>query len=117
MNIPMLFRAAAACIALFLAGAVHAQESKFDEPPMPTKTVAPVYPAALKSDGVAGMVSLSITVDEQGTVQNPVVKKSSRQEFEQPAIDAVSKWKFKPAKKGGQPVAVQVVVPVKFSMK
>jgi len=76
-----------------------------------------VYPMALKSEGAAGMVTMSITVDEQGNVQNATVKKSSRQEFEQPAIDAVSKWKFEPAKKDGKPVAVQVVVPVKFSMK
>ncbi len=117
MNIPSLFRIVAAGAALHLAGLAHAQESKFDEPPMPTKTVAPVYPMALKSEGAAGMVTMSITVDEQGNVQNATVKKSSRQEFEQPAIDAVSKWKFEPAKKDGKPVAVQVVVPVKFSMK
>jgi protein TonB len=117
MNIPTLFRAAAACTALLLTGVAHAQESKFDEPPMPTKTVAPVYPAALKADGITGMVTMSITVDEQGNVKDAAVKKSSRPEFEQPAIDAVSRWKFAPAKKEGKPVAVQVVVPVKFQMK
>jgi protein TonB len=99
-----------------LGSACFAQESKFDEPPMPTKTVPPVYPSALKHDGISGMVTMSILVDENGFVQNPVVKKSTRPEFEQPAIDAVSKWKFEPAKKDGKPVAVQVVIPVKFSV-
>lgn len=101
---------------LLFAGAVYAQESKFDEPPMPTKTVPPVYPADLKKEGVGGMVTMSITVDEKGNVSNAIVKKSTRPEFEQPAIDAVSKWKFEPAKKDGKPVQVQVVVPVKFSV-
>lgn len=115
MNTPTLLRAAAVCAALLLAGAGFAQESKFDEPPMPSKTVPPKYPAALKAEGVSGMVTMSILVDEKGNVQNPVVKKSTRPEFEQPAIEAVMKWKFEPAKKDGQPVAVQVVIPLKFT--
>ncbi len=102
-------------LTLFLVGAAHAQESKFDEPPMPTKTASPVYPSELKRDGVTGMVTMSITVDEKGNVSNPVVKKSTRPEFEQPAIDAILKWKFEPAKKDGKPVAVQVVIPLKFT--
>ncbi|MBK8477306.1 MAG: energy transducer TonB [Opitutaceae bacterium] len=53
---------------------------------------------------------MSILVDEKGNGQNPVVRKSTRPEFEQPAIDAVLKWKFQPAKKEGQSVAVQVVI-------
>ncbi len=110
------FRALLVGLALFAVGAAHGQESKFDEPPMPTKTVPPTYPAELKREGIAGMVTMSITVDEKGNVANPVVKKSTRPEFEQPAIDAVSRWKFEPAKKDGKPVAVQVVVPVKFSV-
>lgn len=105
-----------AVLFLFTAGIAFGQDSKFDEPPMPTKTVPPRYPTELKREGVSGMVTMSITVDEKGAVQNPVVKKSSRPEFEQPAIDAVSQWKFEPAKKDGKPVAVQVVIPVKFSV-
>ncbi len=106
-----------ACFVLAFAGAAFAQESTFDEPPMPTKTVPPTYPNTLKSEGVSGMVTVSLTVDENGNVANAVVKKSTRAEFEKPAIDAVSRWKFEPAKKDGKPVAVQVVVPVKFSAK
>ncbi len=116
MNVPAFFRILFSALAIFAASAVYAQDSKFDEPPMPTKTVPPRYPSELKREGISGMVTMSITVDEKGAVQNPIVKKSSRPEFEQPAIDAVSQWKFEPAKKDGQPVAVQVVVPVKFSV-
>lgn len=116
MKLSPLIRASLIGLALLFAGVAQGQESKFDEPPMPTKTVPPVYPMDLKREGVAGMVTMSITVDEKGNVANPVVKKSTRAEFEQPAIDAVSRWKFEPAKKDGKPVAVQVVVPVKFSV-
>jgi len=109
-------RAFAVCGALLLASAAYAQDSKFDEPPVPTKTVAPNYPSELKREGISGMVTMAITVDEKGDVIEASVKKSTRSEFEQPAIDAVKRWKFKPAKKGGAPVAVQVVIPVKFSV-
>lgn len=84
---------------------------------MPMRTSAPVYPSQLKRDGVTGMVSVSIMVDEQGNVQEPKVEKSSNPGFDQAAIDAVSKWKFKPAKKAGAPVSVKVVVPVKFAIE
>ncbi len=114
MRVAALLTLALVCGAL-LPGAALGQESKFDEPPMPTKTVAPVYPAALKAEGVAGMVTVSFLVDVQGDVQNAVVKKSTRPEFEQPALEALTKWKFIPAKKGGAPVAVQVAIPLKFS--
>ena len=116
MNPTLLFRVILVCVGVLLGSACFAQESKFDEPPMPTKTVPPTYPKELKREGVSGMVTVSITVDENGAVQNPVVKKSTRPEFEEPALDAVSRWKFEPAKKDGKPVAVQVVVPVKFSI-
>jgi protein TonB len=116
MNPTSFFRVILLGAALLLGSACFAQDSKFDEPPMPTKTVPPIYPSALKRDGISGMVTMSITVDETGSVLNPVVKKSTRSEFEQPALDAVLKWKFSPAKKDGKPVAVQVVVPVKFSV-
>lgn len=110
----MVLRLFAVLAAMMAATFSFAQESKFDEPPMPSKTVAPNYPSELKREGVVGMVTLSILVDEKGNVQNPIIKKSSRPEFEKPALDAVSKWKFEPAKKDGKPVAVQVVIPMKF---
>jgi len=92
-----------------------AGEKPYDEPPVPMKTVAPKTPDQLRRDGVSGMVSIMITVDEKGFVQNPTVQKSTNPAFEQPALDAVSQWKFKAAKKDGQPVAVKVVIPVKFT--
>lgn len=114
MRVPKRIAVGMACAAL-LSAAAFAQESKFDEPPMPSKTVAPVYPPELKAEGVAGMVTVSFLVDVQGDVQNAVVKKSTRPEFEAPALEAVTKWKFIPAKKAGAPVAVQVAIPLKFS--
>ncbi len=84
------------------------------EPPVPVRTVPPEYPAELRRDGVSGLVMVKCTIDEQGNVVDPQVEKSSNGAFEKPAVDALKKWKFKPAKQDGAPVAIKVSIPIKF---
>src|SRR2546430_1297810 len=76
------------------------------EPPVPVRTVAPEYPTELRRDGVSGIVMVKCTIDEQGNVVDPQVEKSSNNAFDQPALTALKKWKFKPAKQDGTPVAI-----------
>ena len=45
---------------------------------------------------------------------DPQVEKSSNNAFEKPAVEALKKWKFKPAKQDGNPVAIKVSIPIKF---
>ena len=87
------------------------------EPPVPVRTVAPDYPDQLKRDGLSGVVVVKCTIDVQGNVAEPVVEKSSNAGFEQPALEAIKKWKFKPAKEDGNPVAKRVSIPIKFVME
>ena len=95
----------------------QAQAAKdFDERPMPVKSVAPIYPAKMKSERVSGVVLVKVVVDENGDVVERTISKSSRQEFEDSALDAVRQWKFKPAKKGGVAVKATVSIPIRFSM-
>jgi periplasmic protein TonB len=84
------------------------------EPPMALRTVSPEYPSELKRDGVAGVVVIKCTVDVQGNVVEPEVEKSSNVEFNQPAIDALKKWKFRPAQLDGAPVAKKISLQIKF---
>lgn len=84
------------------------------EPPVPVRTVAPEYPGALKRSGVSGIVTVTCLIDEKGDVQEVSLEKSSDDAFTQPALDAVRKWKFKPAKKDGVAVAIKVSIPVRF---
>jgi protein TonB len=87
--------------------------TKFDKPPVPTKTPPPTYPGALK--GVNGMVALAVIIDEKGSVIDATVTKSSDPAFEDPSIAAVKRWKFKPAEKDGQAVKAKVTIPVRFA--
>ncbi|HEU5077881.1 MAG TPA: energy transducer TonB [Opitutaceae bacterium] len=83
--------------------------------PVPVKTPPPVYPAQMRQDGIAGTVTVKIVVDESGNVAECSVSKSTRAEFEQPALEAIKRWKFKPASKDGTPVRSNILVPVQFS--
>lgn len=84
------------------------------EPPVPVRTIAPDYPSELRREGVSGLVMVKCSIDVQGNVAEVEVEKSSNAAFEKPAIAAVKKWKFKPAKQDGNPVAIKVSIPIKF---
>jgi periplasmic protein TonB len=84
------------------------------EAPVPVRTVPPDYPPDLRREGVSGLVMVKCSIDEQGNVTETTVEKSSNPAFEKPAMDAVRKWKFKPAKQDGNPVAIKVSIPIKF---
>jgi protein TonB len=97
---------------LLLAVPAFAQTKS--EPPVPVRTVAPDYPDELRRDGVSGIVTVKCTIDEQGNVTDLQVEKSSNGAFDKPAVAALKKWKFKPAKQDGAPVAIKVSIPIKF---
>lgn len=82
---------------------------------MPVKAVAPEYPAEMKRDNVSGVVMLKLVIDENGDVLEKSVAKSTRAEFEAPALAAVGKWKFKPARRAGEPVRATITLPIKFT--
>ena len=84
------------------------------EAPVPVRTVAPDYPDELRREGISGLVMVKCQIDEQGNVAGAEVEKSSNAAFEKPAMEAVKKWKFKPAKQDGAPVAIKVSIPIKF---
>ena len=86
------------------------------EPPVPVRMVPPAYPAELRRLGTSGVVTISCLIDEKGNVQEPKVEKTSNDKFSQPALDAVRKWKFKPAKKSGTAVSLRVSIPIQFSI-
>jgi protein TonB len=105
--------AASIGIILLLAAAPLAlAETK--EPPVPVRMVAPEYPDELHRAGVSGVVTIKCTIDEHGDVVQTEVLKYTDTNFQKPALDAVSKWKFKPATLDGKPVSTKAIIPVKF---
>ncbi len=86
------------------------------EPPVPVRTVAPRFPEEMRRSGSAGLVTVSCLIDEKGNVTEPKVIKATNEAFSEPALEALKKWKFKPAKKDGAAVAIRVNIPVQFTV-
>jgi protein TonB len=105
----------ASCLVLFVAPAalLPAQEL---EAPVPVRMVPPSYPTEMRKERTGGVVTVSCVVDEKGQVTETEVIKATHQAFVQPALDALRKWRFKPAKRGGTPVALKVQIPIQFTM-
>ncbi len=91
----------------------------FDEPPtkLPNNK-PPDYPREARNRGDEGRVSLLVLVDENGHVKKLRVDESSGHAvLDQSALMAVSNWKFAPGKQRGRSVAVEILVPIRFSVR
>lgn len=95
-----------------LEGAFNLTE--IDQKPRAVFQAAPNYPANMRGRKVEGVVTVIFIVDADGRVANPRIERSSDSAFEKPALEAVRKWKFEPAVKGGQRVACKMRVPIRF---
>jgi len=107
----------AAIVCACLTISPTAQGKSGNQMPELINQVEPVYPIDMKRKGVAGKVVLEFTVDARGKVQSPKVVRSSNPAFDQPAIDAVLKFKFKPGVRNGKPVAVRMRMPIAFNLE
>jgi len=101
------------CIAGLVAGGVLRAADL--EPPVPVRTVAPDYPAEMRASNTSGLVVLACDIDDKGAVTGAKVTKTTNEAFNQAAVEAVGKWKFRPAQKDGKPVAIHISLPVKFT--
>ncbi|GAB54592.1 periplasmic protein TonB [Glaciecola punicea ACAM 611] len=74
---------------------------------VPITKVQAIYPRRAMQRGIQGYVIVEFTVNKTGAVQNPVVVEANPQGiFEQAALDAVIKFKYKPRMVNGEPTAV-----------
>jgi protein TonB len=89
-----------------------------DELPKVVKQVPPKYPAAARKRGDQGTVYVRALVKKDGKpVQVAVASgKGVSPALDEAAVAAVKQWAFEPAKSKGKPVAVWIVIPVKFSL-
>jgi len=96
-----------AALAFAIVPATHAGD--WDEQPSVKKSVAPSNPNKL-----SGMVMATINIDEKGFVVDASIAKSTDATLDSEVLDAVKKWRFNPAKKGGSAIACKINVPFKF---
>ncbi|HVU23726.1 MAG TPA: TonB family protein [Opitutus sp.] len=87
-----------------------------DSPPQIRLQVPAIYPLQLRNAGTIGEVKLGFVVDVDGSVKDIALVSSSNAGFEQAAIEALSKWKFRPAYKAGKPIATKVKTVIAFNL-
>ncbi|WP_404399988.1 energy transducer TonB [Idiomarina seosinensis] len=77
---------------------------------LPIVKVQAAYPRRALQRGIEGYVVVEFTVTKQGSVRNPsVIEAEPGGVFEQAALDAVLKFKYKPRVIDGEPVEVEGV--------
>lgn len=90
--------------------------SRVDRLPSVLRREPPKYPAELLAEGIAGTVVIRIVVDANGRVRDAFPAKSTRPEFELPALEAVRRWEFDPGLKSGRLVNTRMEIPISFSI-
>jgi protein TonB len=80
--------------------------------------VKPPYPESARRRGIEGTVILKLRITEGGSVNEVQVERSAgHPDLDHTAMDAVRRWRFEPARRSGEPVAVWVLVPVEFKLQ
>lgn len=91
--------------------------SDLDQKPQLINRIQPIYPTEARRKEINGRVILRFVVDREGNVkQVKVVRAQPEGIFEENAMEAVRKWRFKPGYFSGEPVNTRVTVPIKFEM-
>jgi TonB family protein len=83
-------------------------------PPVPLFRPEPQYSEEARKKKIQGTVLLYVEVDPTGHPRNIKVVRSLGHGLDEKAIEAVSRWEFRPGMKDGKPVTVAATIEVKF---
>jgi TonB family protein len=85
-------------------------------PPVPIKQPTPKYSKQARREKYEGTCVLWLVVDADGRPRDIKVQRTLGLGLDEEAIEAVKRWRFKPAMKEGQPVSVRISVQVDFHL-
>jgi len=69
-----------------------------------------------RAAGFQGICTLGVTVEADGTTSHIKVISPLGMGLDEKAMEAVSKWRFQPARKDGKAVAVQIAIEIDFHL-
>lgn len=84
--------------------------------PRPVSTPEPEFSEDARRAKYQGTVLLSLIVDASGNALDVRITNPIGMGLDERAVEAVRKWKFEPAKKGDEPVPVQIAVETDFHL-
>jgi len=86
-------------------------------PPEKLSNVEPEYPVSARKRRLSGVVSLYAIVEKDGSVSGAAVVRSADADLDESALQALKRWRFKPASCGGTPVPVEFEVDTSFEIR
>ena len=86
------------------------------KPPVVTFHPDPLYEEQAKKAKYEGTTVLSMVVAADGSVRDLQILTPLGLGLDEKAVDAVKTWKFEPARRGDQPVAVVIAIEVDFKL-
>jgi periplasmic protein TonB len=84
--------------------------------PSLVRQVQPIYPIIAKEARISGEVEIDSVIDEHGNVTQAKVV-SGNPLLVTAALNAVEQWKYQPTLLNGQPIAVDMIVTVTFTLE
>lgn len=68
----------------------------------------------MRKKGVQGTVKVEVIVSKKGDVVSARVVDSPHDALSHAALQSAKRWKFRPGRHAGVPVAVRMVIPIQF---
>ncbi len=91
--------------------------AELDQRPKAVRQSSPVYPRAMKDDGLTGQAEIEFIVTADGSVVCPRIISASQEDFGWAAAAAVAQWRFQAPTKNGKKVDARMTVPVLFDAR
>lgn len=82
--------------------------------PVPLRKIDPKYPPALISERIEGEVILYAVIRRDGSVDSIQLVRGVDEQLDANAMNALARWKFRPAERQGAPVELEAIVHVPF---
>jgi TonB family protein len=106
---------------MFAPSSTHAPEDKEDKKdtvflPRPVYTPEPEFSEQARRAKFQGTVVLQIVVNKKGDVVRVRLERALGMGLDQNAMEGVERWRFSPATRNGQPVAVTLNIEVAFNL-
>jgi len=99
------------------SGGVYAAVPPGGTQPEEVDRVIPRYPAGARAAGTAGPVVIRGIVRRDGTIDDVEIIKDLPNGLGEAALDAVRRWRFRPATFHGEPIDVYYTVTVNFRLR
>jgi TonB family protein len=97
------------------ADSLKGDYASVDTLPQVVKRVRPNYPSVARVMELSGVVVVQALVGKDGAVKDAFVI-TGHPVFRDDALEAIWQWRFKPGIYRGEPVAVWVAIPVRFTL-